>query len=118
MSRVLAYKEPTWMDENTDRTHWKNVTRAFNVGLILLDRDDELVFEDDDIVVVVDELGAVDIEDFDHPEDCVYVFGRTHMNNLIETPHDFSVRIDYEGKNCLFGSQAAAIILKDRSRKL
>ena len=118
MSKVLAYKEPSWMDENTDRTHWKNVTRAFGVGLTLLDRHDKLSFKDGDVVVIVDELGAVDIDDFEHPEDCVYVFGRTHMNKLIETPHDFSVRIDYEGTNCLFGSQAAAIILKDRKDKL
>lgn len=118
MSRVLAYKEPSWMDENTDRTHWRNITRAYGLELTLLNPSDKMVFEDDDIVVIVDELGAVDIEDFDHPEDCVYVFGRTHMNNLIETPHNFSVRIAYEGKNCLFGSQACAIILEDRRRKL
>ena len=118
MSKVLAYKEPSWMDENTDRAHWKNITRAYNVELTLLDPKDKLSFADDDIVVIVDELGVVDIEDFEHPEDCIYVFGRTHMNSLIETPHDFSVRIAYEGKNCLFGSQAASIILEDRRRKL
>lgn len=118
MSRVLAYKEPSWMDENTDFRHWANITRAFGVELILLNPSDEMIFEDDDIVVIVDEQGAVDIDDFNHPENCVYVFGRTHMNKLIENPHDFSVRIDYEGHNCLFGSQACAIILKDRSRKL
>ena len=106
------------MDENTDRTHWKNITRAFGVELTLLNPKDEMEFDPRDIVVIVDELGAVDIDDFEHPKDCVYVFGRTHMNKLIETPHDFSVRIDYEGKNCLFGSQAAAIILKDRKDKL
>jgi hypothetical protein len=106
------------MDKNTDFRHWSNVTRAFNVELTLLNPNDEMIFEDDDIVVIIDEQGAVDIEDFNHPENCVYVFGQTHMNKLIETPHDFSVRIDYEGHNCLFGSQACAIILKDRSRKL
>lgn len=118
MSRVLAYKEPTWMDKNTDFRHWANVTRAFGVELTLLNPSDNMIFETDEIVVIVDEQGVCDIEDFVHPEDCVYVFGRTHMNKLIKTPHDFSVRIAYEGKNCLFGSQACAIILEDRRRKL
>lgn len=118
MSKVLAYKEPSWMVENTDRAHWKNITRAFGVGLTLLDPKEKMQFDDDDIVVIVDELGIEEIDDFEHPENCTYVFGRTHMNSLIETPHDFSVRIDYEGTNCLFGSQAAAIILKDRKDKL
>ena len=118
MSKVLAYKEPSWMDKNTDFRHWANVTRAYNVGLTLLDPKEKMVFDDNDIVVIVDELGTEEIEHFVHPEECVYVFGRTHMNKLIETPHDFSVRIAYEGKNCLFGSQACAIILEDRRRKL
>jgi len=118
MNSVVAYKEPSWMDENTDFRLWSSVTRAYGLELTLLDPDDELRFNKNVVVVLVDQQGEQDLDDFVHPENCVYVFGRTHTNDLMKTPHQHSVAIKYPGAVCLFGFQAAAIVLADRQRKL
>jgi hypothetical protein len=118
MSKVVAYKEPSWMDGKTDFRLWANITRAYGVELELLEPKAPLEFIEGTVVVVMDERGTQTIEKFDHPDECVYVFGRTHMNELMDTPHDHSVRIEYEGQCCLFGIQAASIMLEDRRQKL
>lgn len=118
MSSVVAYKEPSWMEETTDFRLWRTVTRAYGVELTLLDPDDPLVFAPDDFIVIVDQQGKQDLEGFVHPTNCVYVFGRTHMNDLMDTPHDDSIVINYAGDVSLFGFQAAVAVLADRRRKL
>jgi hypothetical protein len=117
MSRVIAYKEPGWFHPNADRQLWRHLCRAYAVELEQIDKGDEPVIMRDETVVIVDEKGEMPIEHFEHPRDCVYVFGMTHQNNLIEMPHDYSVSIEYPGEPCLFGCQAAAIVLEDRKRK-
>lgn len=118
MSTVVAYKEPGWLPPSTDYRLWANLTRAYGVVLRLLEPSDPLEFIEGTVVVVMDERGTQNIADFNHPAECHYVFGRTHMNKLMDTPHDHSVRIRYEGACCLFGIQAASIMLEDRRSKL
>lgn len=121
MSRVLAFKEPTWFEDLADEAFWKLTCRAYGVEYTLLNPDtDNLAeaIEPGEVVVVLDEQGTESLEDFVHPTDCVYVFGRTHMNTLMaDIPHTHSVRIDYPGTNSLFGAIAASITLADRLRK-
>lgn len=71
-------------------------------------------------VVFVDEHGAVPLPDFTHPEEVLYVFGRSGLSTLraYGTDEDASVRIPTaEGKGLLWAHQAAAIILYDRMQK-
>ena len=119
MSQVVAWKEPTWFDANADRALYRFTCRAYNVELRMLDRDEEANISIEDTVVVLDEQGKIPLSEFDHPEECVYVFGRTHMNDLIDkVPHDYSVVIDYPGDTTMFGATACAIVLADRQRKI
>ncbi len=118
MLTVAAFKEPTWMEGMTDFRLWRTVTRAYGAELKLLDPDDPLIFAPDEFVVVVDQQGKQDLEGFVHPANCVYVFGRTARNDLMEIPHGDSIVINYPGSVSLFGFQAAAIVLADRQRKL
>ena len=109
------------MDDICDRGFWHLACKAYDVGLTMFQPNGKAVPEiaDDEVVVLMDERGTVELEDFDHPDDCVYVFGRTHTNNLVETiRHDHAVFIDYEGDNCVFGITAVGITLEDRKRKL
>lgn len=118
MSKVVAYKEPTWFDETTDQRMWKSITRAYGLELELLDPSDPLEFIDGTVVVMVDEQGTESIDDFIHPAECTYVFGRTQMNNLMDTPHDHSVVVQYDEAVSLFGLHCVSVVLADRRRKL
>lgn len=117
MSRILAYKEHTWMDDITDRAMWRHLCRAYDVEVTLLSSKELIQPIANEVVVILDEQGKICLEEFVHPEECVYVFGRTLQNKLIEIPHDHSVVINYPGTNCLFGVSAASIVLADRLRK-
>ena len=120
MSRVIAYRETNWMDEVCDRGYWHLVGKAYETPVTMFnpDKGGTPVIGDWEVVVIMDERGETDLEDFEHPEDCVYVFGRTHANNLLENiRHDHSVVINYPGDNCVFGITAVGITLNDRLRK-
>jgi hypothetical protein len=117
MSRVVAWKEPTWFGENEERAAWHMLCRAYEVPVTRLERDEKPEFAPGEIVVVMDEQGTTSLDEFLHPPDAVYVFGRTHQNDLMKMPHDHSVRIVYPGKTTMFGITACAITLADRRRK-
>jgi len=116
--RIVAWKEPTWFVPNADRALWHLLTRAYCVDLEMVDPGKPPKFQEDETVVLFDEQGKTSLHDYDHPENAVYVFGRTHQNNLLEMDHDDSVVIEYPGKSMLFGVTACAIALDDRYRKL
>lgn len=78
-------------------------------------RQDELT------VVFVDEGGSTPLQDFEHPDNVLYVLGRsgTSPKALYEEEEgDLTVHIETpEGKGLLWAHQAASIILYDRSTK-
>ena len=66
-------------------------------------------------VVVCDEKGDTTLEEFEHPEDALYLFNRTSGGHLTG---DYSLRIETKAdKGLLWGHQAASIILYDRFKK-
>jgi len=68
--------------------------------------------------VFVDEKGAVEISDFSHPENALYVFGKGNwspFNNLAK--NHLSVRIDSDLPGMLWPHQALALVLYFRRRK-
>ena len=115
-SKVVAWQEHTWLDLATERRMWKQLIRAYQFDFDMLSPD--AFFPHQDLpVVVVDEEGVEELEDFQHPIYATYVFGRTGQS-LMCLPHEASVRITYPGHHSLFGMQAAAIVLSDWYHKL
>ena len=77
-------------------------------------------------LVFVDEKGETPLQEFEHPEDALYVLGRANFSPLAnrrgvlqETGRKFvSVRIETaESKGLLWPHQAIAIVLYDRANK-
>jgi len=68
-------------------------------------------------VILCTENGNSTLEEFEHPEDALYLFNRTSGGVIIEQP-DYSLRIKSKlNKGMLWGHQAASIILYDRFLK-
>lgn len=68
-------------------------------------------------IVFVDEGGATQLPEFDHPKDALYVFGRTGLSPLAAfgQEDDQSVVIPTrQDKGLLWAHQAAVIVLYDR----
>lgn len=72
-------------------------------------------------VVFVDEKGETPLQDFQHPEDALYVLGRASFSPLLSLGHTVkhvSVKIETkEGKGLLWPHQAIAVVLYDRAKK-
>jgi len=119
MTTVVAYREESWMNPKADWRQWDHLTRAYGVDLMLLDRGVELgTVELTGDIVVLDEDAEMILDYFTHPEDAIYVFGRTgHAFLHKQIPNNVSVRIDTPNPICLFGCEAAAIVLEHRRRQ-
>ena len=69
-------------------------------------------------VILCDEGGETSLQDFDHPEDALYLFGRTSRSLLGSYEFNHSVKVETKNnKGLLWGHQAASIILYDRLLK-
>ena len=68
--------------------------------------------------VFVDENGEVELKDFEHPENALYVFGKANYTPYTTTGRGhLSVRIDCAQPGMLWPHQAMAIVLYDRDNK-
>lgn len=68
-------------------------------------------------IVFVDEAGATPLPEFEHPDDALYVFGRTSLSPLVAygQDDDSSVVIPTQfDKGLLWAHQAASIVLYDK----
>jgi hypothetical protein len=79
----------------------------------------EWLAQQDRPVVFVDEKGEVDLVEFDHPEDVIYVFGKASTSAFAAYGKGRpSVRIDTPGKTgMLWPHQVAVLVLHDRGAK-
>lgn len=70
------------------------------------------------VPVLVDECSPNRLQTFEHPEDAIYLFGRTG-HSVFGTWTGESVRVEYPGQlsSYLQPDQAAAIVLYDRMAK-
>jgi hypothetical protein len=68
--------------------------------------------------VFVDENGAVELTDFVHPENALYIFGKANYAPFgpLGAGH-LSVRIDCPLMGMLWPHQALSVIMYDRSKK-
>lgn len=118
--RIIAYRESNWLDLIADNGMWHLICKAYKAPYVMFDPDAEDTPDIDpgETVVIFDEQGETELEEFDHPADCVYVFGRSHINNLLaKIPHQHSVVIGHGSSGTMFGISAVAIMLEDRRRK-
>lgn len=68
--------------------------------------------------VFIDENGEVELQDFVHPVDALYILGNTGQSLMKNYEHMLSVRIQTpEGKGLLWPHQAICIVLYDRMLK-
>ncbi len=120
MITVVAYRDKGWFgkefENNTDRALYEQTCSAYGANLIMLnDRDP---FPNFDVpVIIFDEDGLLSLEEFEHPKDAVYVFGRSGQDLKLLFPNLTSVRIQTPNKHPLFGCVACGIVLKDRFDK-
>ncbi len=70
-------------------------------------------------VVVLDEHAKSTLQEFEHPEDVLYMFGKA-SDPVQSTLHDIdyhAIRIDTVRPGCLWAHQACAVVLYDRMLK-
>lgn len=68
--------------------------------------------------VYVDENGAVELADFEHPTDALYIFGKCGQSPFMQdTEGHLSVRIDCPKMGMFWPHQAMVLVLRDRSLK-
>lgn len=113
MVKLVAFYEDQWMPPGTDRAQYQCVALAFGASFQLVREWSEAEIPEGADVVVVDEGGETESRAFRHPENAVYVFGRSGQS-LMGIPHAASVRVETPLRKSLFGISAASIILRDR----
>lgn len=128
---VAGVWEQGWFDYKTELNLWQFPLKDFGVDEFAMtprsgmstnkvkefDTVEEMIKHYGLPVIVCTEDGEVDIEDFIHPENAMYLFNRTSGGNLPGT-HDHTLRVKTKlNKGLLWGHQAASIILYDRFKK-
>jgi len=128
---IIAAKETGYFDFElgyvTEENYWEQVCMAFNVGRLVLYDTKEAITEVSGSKVFLEaakrarEIGKkpIYLKDFVHPNDAVYVFGRTGNNNvsLIEK-NDVLLSVEQANdKGDMFALTMASIVLRDRFLK-
>lgn len=113
---IAALREGGWLDEITDKAQWDNLARSFEAQLQLVLEFGDIVYPVGCEVVVLDESATVALEDFAHPENAIYVFGRSTFNNIQDlVPHDHQVKVVTPQQKGCFGISIAGAVLHSRS---
>ena len=135
MITVLGVWEPTWMEPRVERRVWKQTLDAFGVDRWAMIGADEVnwsiptqfyAWEDalaaysgkKTFLVAPGRTDSIDVINYDHPDDAVYVFGNT-PDNLVRyvSSDDDVVSIHTDTPATLFGHCTLPIILYDRMVK-
>jgi len=134
--KVAGLWELGWSAPLTEHDWWDMVMRDFEVdqhymspisGIDRSDRltevariDDALEANPDLTKVFVDERSDVELQDFEHPENALYVFGKVSYSGFLvhKRERDLAVRINTNANlGLLWPHQAAALVLYDRGVK-
>jgi len=119
--KVIAERDTGWFEckdgceKQTEWSQYDQLCRAYGVEFEVVNELTSL----DGNIVVFDEKGTILLEDFQHDEDALYVFGRSDVGrDLVGMfPDSVSVRIGVPNPVSMFGICACAIVLEDRRRK-
>lgn len=132
MIAILTKSEDGFKEFDGDWMQWKNLGRAYGVK----DQDIHLVLDLDEILPQFDGIKKVfleppynrkmidqkfiDLEDYKHPDDCVYIFGNTAKNNIrfiTDVDDIVYIRMLNMSSRLVFGVSMAGIVLYDRMKK-
>lgn len=134
--KVVTFWELGWNTPIKEADLWEMVYRDFGADELIMipisgiahrsiteKKDIETVLQEnkDLTVVFCDEQGDSTLASFEHPENVLYIFGRTNYSPFLnmQRDQDMSLKIETVRPNggLLWGHQAAAIILYDRMQK-
>lgn len=134
MVRIISFWEQGWNTPIKEYDLWHFPSREFKVdelvmipisGIFAQDIKEYQFYEDierdDSVYVFIDEEGEEDLEDFEHPENATYVFGRSGLSSMkvYKQESDKSIKIKSPLNEGMFwGHQVACIVLYDRVKKL
>jgi len=128
---IIAKNEKGWLDEKTDFFQWEHLAvHAYKVDKVhLVHSISEVIDEYPNLKRVFLEPPAntnlienslLELKDYDHPKNCIYIFGNSSSNNIrLIRPQDDIVTIHTPNPKAtaIFGVCIAAIVLYDRERK-
>ena len=115
--KLISFYEDQWIAPGADRAYFGQLAKAFGVDWQMIREWSEAEIPEGSSIVVCEQVGSVDLKDFEHPEKAVYVFGRTGHNitNVIPS-YDHSLHIPTPRNISLFSIEAASIIMVHRFR--
>lgn len=121
MFDIAATIETGFNDDNyfMERRIWKSVISGYGCRTFYQEEDISHIiarFRGEVPLVFVTPRGKTELRDFEHPEDCIYLFGAAHnnMDQYIQD-RDLSVRIDTPNNQTdMFAAGCAGIILRHR----
>jgi hypothetical protein len=130
---VAGHWELGWSAPITELELWRMAARSFGLSSINMTpisgiaarfvheyaSTDSMIGAFPDLTpVYIDEGGEVELSDFVHPQDALYVFGKaTYSPFSARSKKGISVRIDCPKMGLLWPHQAMALVLYDRERK-
>ena len=124
MIKIYALKEYDWFDDmKVERFMWRQTANAYGVDEVVLERSFEEIPDIEGFTKVhvlmpnrIDR--SVELVDFVHPENAVYIFGNA-VDNLVRfvEEKDECVQIATPKSAALFGITVAGAILTDRLYK-
>lgn len=130
---VAGHWERGWSAPLTEVTQWQMVMRSFGVERLNMTPvsgiDKRWVHEYPTLIdlladrshltpVCVDEKSNVELAEFEHPQEALYVFGKARYSPFSDMAKDYlSVRIDAEVPGMMWPHQALAVVLYDRHKK-
>jgi len=115
---IVAFKEKGWLDPKTDFRMWDHLCRSMEQDLQLITDFSEANIPSDGKIIIMDESASDTLQSFVHPDNAVYVFGRSGLNKMQDRHYsDYAIRIDTVTDVCLFGIEAASMVLYDRMVK-
>jgi len=126
MITLVGCWEKDWLAPKVELFMWRQLKAAYHVDrLIMIPRllgkrtsvDEfetmEQALEDcTGTLVLMEPTGTVTLQEFSHPTDAVYIFGKAGINNCRFEGE--KVRIDTPSQVDMFAINAASIVLADR----
>lgn len=111
---TLIYRpEKDWLDEKVEKFMWRQLRHAYKVDNVIATNN--IKFEVGKFrgeVICLEPTGDTMLEDLDHPDDAIYVFGNAWNHN--KTIDGKKVRINTPSTTDMFAVNAAAITLASR----
>lgn len=114
-AKFIVFREDTWFAPMAEHAMYQHLTEAFVAEFQLIRDWADAEIPEGWPVIVMHETGQVESRDYVHPENAVYVLGKTGQALLqAVSPYDDVLRIHSPFAQELWGIQVAAIVLRDR----